>query len=101
MNKIIKFLCKFFNYKKEKIVKLIKLQISKGELLSIPEKELELFIQLTNFNNDVNILGDTKKLFHSWDTTKRNWEGLSEDNAKFFKDLAYDLYSQIYDKWYI
>ena len=37
-------------------MKLIKLQISKGELLSIPEKELELFIQLTNFYNDVNIL---------------------------------------------
>ena len=53
---IIKFLCKFFNYKKEKIVKLTKLQISKAELLSIPEKELELFIQLTNFYNDVNIL---------------------------------------------
>lgn len=30
--------------------------MSKAELLSIPEKELELFIQLTNFNNDVNIL---------------------------------------------
>jgi len=37
-------------------VKLFKLQISKDELLSIPEKELELFIQLTNFYNDVNIL---------------------------------------------
>ena len=56
MNKIMKFLCKFFSCKKEKIVKLVKLQISKGELLSIPEKELELFIQLTNFYNDVNIL---------------------------------------------
>ena len=30
--------------------------MSKDELLSIPEKELELFIQLTNFYNDVNIL---------------------------------------------
>ena len=56
MNKIIKFLCKFFNYKKEKIVKLTKINISKAELLSIPKKELELFIQLTNFYNDVNIL---------------------------------------------
>lgn len=37
-------------------MKLFKLQISKDELLSIPEKELELFIQLTNFYNDVNIL---------------------------------------------
>ena len=37
-------------------MKLTKLQISKDELLSIPEEELELFIQLTNFYNDVNIL---------------------------------------------
>jgi hypothetical protein len=37
-------------------MKLTKLQISKNELLSIPEEELELFIQLTNFYNDVNIL---------------------------------------------
>jgi len=37
-------------------MKLVKLQISKNELISIPEKELELFIQLTNFYNDVNIL---------------------------------------------
>jgi len=37
-------------------MKLTKLQISKAELLSIPEKELELFIQLTNFYNDVTIL---------------------------------------------
>ncbi len=56
MNKIMKFLCKLFNYKKGEIVKLFKLQISKDELLSIPKKELELFIQLTNFYNDVNIL---------------------------------------------
>ncbi|MBA7551135.1 hypothetical protein ES705_43670 [subsurface metagenome] len=56
VNKIIKFLCKFFKYKKENIVKLIKIKITKAELLSIPEKELELFIQLTNFYNDVNIL---------------------------------------------
>jgi hypothetical protein len=56
MNKIIKFFCKFFNYKKGEIVKLTKINISKAELLSIPEKELELFIQLTNFYNDINIL---------------------------------------------
>lgn len=37
-------------------MKLVKIQMSKDELLSIPEKELELFIQLTNFYNDVNIL---------------------------------------------
>jgi hypothetical protein len=37
-------------------MKLTKINISKAELLSIPEKELELFIQLTNFYNDVNIL---------------------------------------------
>jgi len=37
-------------------MKLRKLIISKAELLSIPEKELALFIQLTNFNNDINIL---------------------------------------------
>ena len=37
-------------------MKLTKINISKAELLSIPEKELELFIQLTNFHNDVNIL---------------------------------------------
>lgn len=37
-------------------MKLTKLQISKNELLSMPKKELELFIQLTNFYNDVNIL---------------------------------------------
>jgi len=37
-------------------MKLTKLQISKDELLSVPEEELELFIQLTNFYNDVNIL---------------------------------------------
>ena len=30
-------------------MKLTKINISKAELLSIPEKELELFIQLTNF----------------------------------------------------
>ena len=37
-------------------MKLTKLKISKNELLSMPKKELELFIQLTNFYNDVNIL---------------------------------------------
>jgi len=37
-------------------VKLKKIQILKDKLLSIPEKELELFIQLTNFYNDINIL---------------------------------------------
>ena len=37
-------------------MKLTKINISKVELLSIPKKELELFIQLTNFYNDVNIL---------------------------------------------
>jgi len=37
-------------------MKLTKLIISKDELLSIPEKERALFIQLTNFNNDINIL---------------------------------------------
>jgi hypothetical protein len=37
-------------------MKLTKLQISKNELLSMPKKELELFIQLTNFYNDINIL---------------------------------------------
>jgi len=37
-------------------MKLTKINISKAELLSIPEKELELFLQLTNFYNDVNIL---------------------------------------------
>lgn len=37
-------------------MKLTKLLISKAELLSIPEKERALFIQLTNFNNDINIL---------------------------------------------
>jgi len=37
-------------------MKLTKINLSKAELLSIPEKELELFIQLMNFYNDVNIL---------------------------------------------
>jgi len=37
-------------------MKLTKINISKAELLSISKKELELFIQLTNFYNDVNIL---------------------------------------------
>ena len=37
-------------------MKLMKVQISKDKLISIPEKELELLIQLTNFYNDVNIL---------------------------------------------
>jgi len=37
-------------------MKLAKINLSKAELLSIPEKELELFIQLMNFYNDVNIL---------------------------------------------
>lgn len=37
-------------------MKLTKLIISKAELLSIPEKERALFIQLANFNNDINIL---------------------------------------------
>ena len=54
--KIIKLFRKLFNFKGGRIVKLKKIQMSKDELLSIPEKELELFIQLTNFYNDVNIL---------------------------------------------
>lgn len=37
-------------------MKLTKINISKAELLSIPKNELESFIQLTNFYNDVNIL---------------------------------------------
>lgn len=37
-------------------MKLIKLMISKSELLSIPSEELALFIQLANFNSDINIL---------------------------------------------
>jgi len=59
MNRIIGWLkCNIFQLQKKegKNMKLTKINISKAELLSIPEKELELFIQLTNFNNDVNIL---------------------------------------------
>jgi hypothetical protein len=37
-------------------MKLTKINISKAELLSMPKNELDLFIQLMNFNNDVNIL---------------------------------------------
>ena len=59
MNRIIGWLkCNIFQLQKKegKNVKLTKFNISKAELLSIPEKELELFIQLTNFYNDINIL---------------------------------------------
>lgn len=59
MNKIIGWLkCNIFQLQKKegKNMKLTKFNISKAELLSIPEKELELFIQLTNFYNDINIL---------------------------------------------
>jgi len=53
------------------------------------------------FHDDAYILGDAKKLFNGWDTTKRNWEGLSRDNLKFFKSLVYDLYNKVYDEWNI
>lgn len=37
-------------------MKLYKINLSKAELLSIPEKDLEFFIQLMNFFNEANIL---------------------------------------------
>jgi len=64
-------------------VKLTKINISKAELLSIPEKELELFIQLTNFYNDVNIL--QKMMFIS---------GISREKADNNKIVEMSLSSQ-------
>jgi hypothetical protein len=77
-------------------MKLTKINISKAELLSIPEKELELFIQLMNFNNDVNILqklmvisGNSRKKASQNDIVGRS---LSSQGLFFMRIQAGKLY---------
>jgi hypothetical protein len=81
--KIIRLFRKLFKFKGSRIVKLKKIQMSKDELLSIPEKELELFIQLTNFYNDVNILQKLMVI-----------SGISREKANNNKILEMSLSSQ-------